>query len=169
MIANLGFSPRVLREMWRSPRGRELARRIAFRDLTFPDYVQAPVFLWAAETMHADALPEQLSADQQALLDELIRELWSAAAHQRISSVQAIGLFQAWQGDLSWFGWSGATARLDPALRGPLAYIGGHRMRRLSKPKADVIRLFRTAWNDAAPGSRLRRLAQAELESLHAR
>src|SRR5207302_135578 len=103
---------------------------------------------------------------QQALLDDLVRDLWTAAAHKRISEVQALGLFQAWKGNLGLFGWSGAAARLDPALRGPLAYVGGHRMQRLGKPKQEVIGLFRTAWQDAPPDSRLRRLAQAELDRL---
>ena len=166
LINNLNFSPSVLREMWRTPQGHKLARQIAFRDLPFPDYAHRPFFLWAVETMHTDAMPGNLSADQRTLLEELVRQLWSAAVARRITRLQGFGLLAAWKGEAGQFGWSGATAGMDPALRGPLAYLGGKRLSHLGRPKESALALFRTALNDAPPDSRLRRLAQAELDRL---
>jgi hypothetical protein len=166
LISNLNFSPGVLREMWRTPQGRELARRIAFREAPFPEYAQAPFFLWAVETMHVDAMPGDLSADQRVLLEDLVKKLWYAAANRKITRLQGFGLLAAWKGDAGPFGWSGAKSSLDPALRGPLAYLGGKRMLHLGKPKESALALFRTALEDAPPDSRLRRLAQAEVDRL---
>jgi hypothetical protein len=71
----------------------------------------------------------------------------------------------AWKGTTNFLGWGGLAPSLDPGLRGPLAYVLGHRYQRLGRTES-VAEFFRTAQRDAAAGSVLSKLAQAELKRL---
>ena len=60
--------------------------------------------------------------------------------------------------------WPGLQSSLDSSVRGPLAYLLGQLFLRDKRP-ADATAFFRDALADAAPGSRLHRLARAALET----
>ena len=47
--------PAALGEMWKSPRGRDIARRWAFLDLSYEDYVRLPTFLLVSAVIRAGA------------------------------------------------------------------------------------------------------------------
>jgi hypothetical protein len=85
----------------------------------------------------------------------------------KLTLPQLIQIGLTWKGTTSYLGWAGVSPNLDPALRGPSAYIFGHRYLRLNR-RQEALALFRTALADAPPGSSLRRLAQAELDRLKA-
>jgi hypothetical protein len=85
---------------------------------------------------------------------------------EKLKTAQLISLVLTWKGTTNFLGWSGLAPNLDPSLRGPLAYVLGHRYSlRLKKP-AEAITFFQTAVRDAPPNSALGRLAQAEIDRL---
>jgi len=85
-----------------------------------------------------------------------------------ITRPQLVQLGFAWKGVTNFLGWAGVAPTLKPDLRGPLAYVLGMRCLRLNKPD-DAAALFKTARDDAPKGSRLKALAQAELDRLATR
>ena len=74
--------------------------------------------------------------------------LYAAYADGGFPAAKVIQLALAWKGATNFAGWAGVAPSLDPALRGPLAYVMGHRYRRL-KRDPDAADLFRTARDDA--------------------
>ncbi len=162
----LDLRPAVFREMWRTPRGREWARRIAFRDLGYADYVRVPIFLCAAEYAHQAALPGKLSPEQDELIWKWVQDSHAAFLAGQIKPNHLLALGSVWKGlNIPGFGWTQVARALPPAWRGPTAYLFGHRYLRLGKPK-EAAAFFRTARDDAPANSALRRLARAELERL---
>jgi hypothetical protein len=63
------------------------------------------------------------------------------------------------------FGWGGLAPTLEPSLRGRLAYLFGHRYRRLPPPAKpeSAAAFFRTAVEDSTADSVVHRLAEEEL------
>jgi hypothetical protein len=82
----------------------------------------------------------------------------------KLNIAQVFQVFQSWRGSTNFLGWGGVAPTLDPAVRGPLAYLLGHRYRRLGQPASVVNNFFRAAEKDAPPNSLLSRLVQAELK-----
>ena len=82
-----------------------------------------------------------------------------------VSQTQMIQLALAWKGITNFLGWAGVAPNLQPNLRGPIAYVMGHRYLRLGQPK-DASMFFNTALTDAPNGSPLATMAQAELDRL---
>jgi WD40 repeat protein/predicted Ser/Thr protein kinase len=156
------------REAWRSFRGRQFAKKFAYRDLSFTDFVRVPAFLVLAETLHQGALPGPLSKDQDDLLWKLVQDAFTAYAEGRLNPVQYLQLGITWKGSSGSFGWGAVSGSLKPSLRGPLAYLFGHRYLRLKK-KEEAAMFFRTALADAPPNSSLKRLAQPQLDHLKAK
>jgi tetratricopeptide (TPR) repeat protein len=157
--------PAVLREMWRTPRGRESARQIAFREVSFAETLRLPALLLISEYLHQGALPADLTAEQDALLWQFAQDAYASYFAGKLGPALLLPLSLAWKGTSGPFGWAGVAAGLEPPIRGPLAYVMGHRYLRLQKP-AEAVKLFRTAFDDAPPGSALRRLARSELDRL---
>jgi tetratricopeptide (TPR) repeat protein len=158
-------SPAVVRAMWRSPRGREWARRFAYLDLSFADAARVPAELGVAELLRQDAFLDGLSEDQDALVWKTCEDTLAAVVAGKMAKPQALQLLLTWKGTMDFFGWRSLAPTLSPSLRGPIAYLCGHRYLCLNRPK-DAAGLFRTALADAPPDSALRRLAQADLDRL---
>src|SRR5207248_2737872 len=51
----------IYQQMWRTRRGKDLARRLAFRDLSLREFYHLPAQLFMAEALHQMALPGELS------------------------------------------------------------------------------------------------------------
>jgi tetratricopeptide (TPR) repeat protein len=160
--------PAVLRGMWQSPRGREWARRFAYLDLSFADYLRVPGLLFLAEAVREEGLPASVSPDQDALVWKTCEDTFAAILGGKLTKTQLVQLLLTWKGTMDFFGWRSLAPTLAPALRGPVAYVVGHRYLRLERPR-DAATLFQTALADAPPDSPLHRLAQAELDRLPAR
>jgi tetratricopeptide (TPR) repeat protein len=159
--------PGVFQEMWRGPRGRDLARRLAFHDLTFAENYQLPLLLLGAETIHQMALPGPLSPGQEALIWDVMQRWRAGTAAGKFRLEQSISLAVTWKGATT-FLWRGLRAQMEPELRGPFAYLFGKRYQRLGRA-AEAGQFFRDALADAAPGSPLERLVQAELANVKKR
>jgi tetratricopeptide (TPR) repeat protein len=157
--------PSVVRAMWRTPRGRAWARRFAYLDLSFADAARVPAELGVAELLRQEAFPDGLSDDQDALVWETCEDTLAAIVAGKMAKAQALQLMLTWKGTMDFFGWRSLAPTLAPSLRGPIAYLCGHRYLCLKRPK-DAAGLFRTALADAPPDSALHRLAQADLDGL---
>jgi tetratricopeptide (TPR) repeat protein/predicted Ser/Thr protein kinase len=168
MLKSFRLPPETLRAMWRTPRGRAYARKIAFRDLTFPEFIRGPVYLTGVEILRLGALAGPASPEQEELIWGAVQDMFNGLTSGKVEKFQFLQVGLAWKGQVGQLGWAGVSGKLAPSLRGPLAYLLGHRYLRLNRP-ADAPMFFRTALADAAPGSALQRLAQAELDRLQKR
>jgi hypothetical protein len=114
--------------------------------------------------LHQETLPGDLSPEHDALIQQLAQDVFTAYYAGKVSLTQVGQIFLAMKGTSNVFGWAGVAPTLSPAVRGPLAYLLGHRYRRVFDRPQDATTFFRTALEDAPPGSPLQRLARAELE-----
>jgi hypothetical protein len=158
-----GIGPDVLRRMWQTPRGRRCAEGIAFRSVSFAEVLRAPLLLAAEQIIREQAFGNELSADQEAVVHDLVRDAFTLYSTGKLGKQQAVQIGMTWKSGVTGFlGWGSVAPHLSPAVRGPLAYVLAHRVRSLQM--ADKAAPFlRTAVDDSAEGSSLRRLAQAEL------
>jgi len=156
----------ILRESFRSPRGRDYARKIVFGLIPHAECLRAPIMLVAFEFCRQGAIPGDISEQQDSLLWEMAGE-----AHQALLVTDAIGKTQllqlalTWKGTTNFLGWAGVAPSLPPSLRGRIAYVMGHRYLRLGRPN-DARLFFQTARDDAAENSPLKTLAQTEWNRL---
>jgi hypothetical protein len=155
----------VMRNTWRSPRGREYARRITFLDISYIDGDGIQFALFVAEAFSRGALSGAPSAEQEALIWGVSEGVYRAYTRGDFSDAQAFLGLNTWLGASGFTGWSGLSATLQgrPDLRGPLAYLFAQRYLRLKKPD-EARTLLQTALKDAKRGTPLHRLARQALE-----
>jgi WD40 repeat protein len=170
LTSNLRLPPSVFRTMWRTPRGKECARRIAFQEVSFQETLRLTAVLFSTEWAKQGALPDKVSPAQEELLWKTFEEVQAAYEKGQLPTNQLLPLALTWKGINGTFGWAGVEGRLVPELRGPLAYVFGHRYLRLNRPD-DAQRFFQTARDHARlPAQDLvRRLAEEELQRLASR
>jgi hypothetical protein len=154
----------VLRNAWTSPRTFELARKMAFQDLSFPDYLRTPLVVYGATALQEGALQKgKPTPEQEAVFWQVAEDGFATHLRGKLDFPHALQLVAVWTGVAHL--WTGVGPLLEPSFRGPLAYVLGLRYLRLRKPK-EAADFFRAAVEDAAPKSELRRLARAELGPL---
>lgn len=152
----------ALQTMWRTPRGRELARKIAFREISFPEYCRQPLFLTFTEVIKQTAMGPKISPQVEQAVWDMIAQCYATYRAGKLKPPQFLQLMLAWKGVTGIFGWHGVAPTLAPELRGKLACVLGYRSLRLKKP-AEAAGLFRTALDDAPRDSVFYRLAEAQL------
>jgi tetratricopeptide (TPR) repeat protein len=160
-----GYRPpvAVFRKMWQSPRGREAAKKLAFQSVSLREYLQLPLRAGAA-TLALEAIPNA-SAEQERLVWKTAEDLLAATLSGKLTKAQGFQLAMTWKGTTGVFGWAGLAPHLTPKLRGPVAYVLGHRYLRMGKAK-DAAEFFRTAAKDAPDGSALGQLTRVAQKSL---
>jgi serine/threonine protein kinase len=166
------LSTPLLRDVWRTPRGLEAARHLAYHDLPFNDHLKLPVLVVSSALMRQDGMPAgEISAEQDELIWRLSEEVWAGLRTGKLTQGNMVQMALSWKGTTNFLGWGGLSRALEkqPGLRGPLAYVMGQRLLRLGQPPERAIELFRTAQADAPADSALRRLAEAELRRLKAK
>jgi WD40 repeat protein/serine/threonine protein kinase len=151
-----------LREMWRTPRGRDYARKIAFRQLTYADYFGSQIVLAPAAFMRRGAFPEKISPEDEEILWKTANDLYNTYQAGKINEGHAFQIYLAWMGHANQLGWGGIAPLLPQELRAELAYLGGHRYRNRKSP-AEAAMFFQTALRDAPPNSTLQRLARSQV------
>ncbi|MBS0201699.1 MAG: protein kinase [Planctomycetes bacterium] len=156
--------PSLMREMWRTPRGRDVARRIAFQQGSLTDFVCLPFELLLYEVLRENAFGSVASSEQEELIWDLANQLAEGTAAGRISEGQLAQFALTWKGTTNFLGWAGLAPSLTPQMRASSAYVFGHRFRRLKQPDA-ARRMFQTTATDAAPDSTASRLARQELDA----
>lgn len=157
-------SPTVYREMWRTPRGRAMARKWAFRQCSYAEFGLFPVYANAAETIHQLTLPGPLSPEHEQIIWDVIENVYQSYAEEKLSKEQIITIGLSLK--LPWL-WGGVDSKLEPRVRGPLAYVLGHRF--LSRDAKQAEALFQSALQAAPAGSPLQRLTQGEIAKLKKR
>ena len=157
-----GLDVGTMRRMWRSPRGKAYARKIAFREVSFTEHVRIPLNLLFFELVVSRAFPTGVSADEDAMLWEAIETGHEQYSRGRITMGHVIQVLLTLKGVTNVLGWDGVAPSLDPSVRGPTAYVLGHWfLQRNDREKS--VKFFRTAEEDGAEGSLLRRLAAQHL------
>ena len=160
------FVTSVLRNTFRTPRGRQYARQIVLREIPFAECVRAPPMLVVAEGVHQGAMPETMTDQQQALVWQLVGDGYVAVTQEgSVGQQQLMWLVVTWTGAAGRFAWQAVAPTLDPHLRGPIAYVMGQRYLRLDQAE-DALFFFQAALADASPDSPLAALTQAELDRL---
>src|SRR5947207_3077210 len=107
--------------------------------------------------MRENALPANASVEQEELTWQISEKVFDAAVTTgKLGKSEVLALALTWKGVTGNFGWAGVAPKLDPGLRGPLAYVMGHRLLRLKNVEASAF--FHTALKDAPPNSVLERL-----------
>jgi hypothetical protein len=161
---NVRIPPEVVRLMWLTRRGRELARQCAFYEIPYRDYVHRPVMLLGVAIVRATVLPG-MTDEEEALVWKLFEDCQSLFLAGKLPLTRVAQLGLTWKGTTNFFGWGSAGPALPPGVRGPMAYVLGFRFEKLGRPK-DARAFFDTARKVALPGSPLARLAQAQLDRL---
>jgi len=113
--------------------------------------------------VRGSAFPRGTSPPQEAILRRAADRLITSLADGTLTRERSVPLGLAWNGQTGPLGWAGLARRLPPDLRGPLAFVLGHRALRRGS-NADAKRLFRDALSDAPPGSDLGREDRAGLD-----
>jgi WD40 repeat protein len=157
----LPFITQVLRGLYQGRHGHETARMAAFYELPMRDKLGHQFSLAAAEGLRLGMLPGPPTLDQEGLMRDLSKGVYEAYLEGRFTWAHALAAALAFNGMTGPLGWDGLYQAVDPRLRGPLAYLYGHRFRRLNKP-AQAQALLRTAHEQAAPGSLLRSILDQE-------
>src|SRR5262249_54445332 len=153
----------LMRDMWKTPHGLASAEHIAYQDIPLADYLTLPMLTTAATLIRRDAFGEKVSPEQDELAWRLAADIWTALRQGKVAQSHMVQLGLTWKGTTNFLGWGGVSPSLAPSLRGPLAYVMGHRFRRLGQAK-QAAEFFRIAVSDAPSDSTLRALAQTELK-----
>jgi serine/threonine protein kinase/WD40 repeat protein/tetratricopeptide (TPR) repeat protein len=155
----------ALREMWRSPRGREYGQRVALFQISYADFHRGQVLLSIAEGIHQGTSPGELPAAGEELIWKTVNDLYAAYASGKLQNKDIVMLLLAWNGTTGTFGWSGVSPSLEPPRRAAAAFFLGQRYLHLDRP-ADAATFFSTAREDAPLNSEIRREAQAALDKM---
>lgn len=154
--------PAVIREAWRTPRGRELARKWVYRQASYAETGLMPFYLLGAETLHRLAVPGPLSPEHDQLIWDLVQNGSRAYFEDKLGKGQILTIGLTFKAS-PWF-WAGVEKSLDPSVGGPTAYLLGHRY--LGRDAKQAATFFQSALSSAPPGSVLQRLAQSQLDKL---
>jgi hypothetical protein len=165
VVALVNIAPSVLRSAWKSPRGFELARRMAFLDLEPIDFFRTVPMVLVEEKFRQDLFGGRPTAEQDAIVLDAVARVSAEVYSGRLGKEHLLPFGFAWKGNLGTFGWGGVAAKLPPEARGPAAYVLGRKYILLKKPD-EARQLFQTASSDAPAGSALRKLAQEEIAGL---
>jgi hypothetical protein len=160
------FSPALFTKGWQSPKGKAAAEKMAYKSLSWNDYLELPATVVGFAVVKHGALPAKTSQEQEELVWQTAASAWRQYQRTgKLTKDHAYALAPLWLGFAGKEGWAAVAPKLDTSLRGPLAYVLGQRMLR-HKKYADARALFQAAARDAPADSPLARLAQAEVRSL---
>jgi len=173
-VFNKLMKPSTLRAAWRTPRAREVARKIAFRTIPFGDVARFPLFVgWIAfvhEVCFNAAVP--LTPDQDELLWGMSEDIYTAYREGVLTDRYFLpfGAIVGGNPSAPGMGWREVAMLLEklPRLRGALAYVFGQRYLKKGDPKVALM-FFKAASADAdrePARPLLKRLAQAEIDAL---
>lgn len=163
------FDRQALTEMWQSERGAAFARRYALSQVPFPDAYRMPVTLAVEQLLVQGSIGrDKATAEETAIYSRLTDELMETFRKQEAGAPLGMALAGAWNGLTSLFGWDAVRSELPPSLRGPVAFMLGHRYVKLGK-KEEAAEMFRAAQKEASEartGGPLPGLADKALKQL---
>ncbi len=109
--------PAILQKMWRTPRGREAARQIAFRQVSMADHVRLPALLLAVELAHQGAFGGRWNGEQEQVVWESMDASLERYLQGSLSAPQITSLGMSWKGVTNFLGWGGVANSLPPDFR----------------------------------------------------
>src|SRR5262249_42402382 len=122
--------PGLLRDMWLTPRGHECARKIAFGNVSYGEYLRLPVILVVYHTLRHGAIPNP-STEQDELLWQAATTFYTAYERGTLGVSQIASLADAWKGDGR--RWDNVASSSPEIMEGAVAYVGGRRFLKLEK------------------------------------
>ena len=138
---------------------------LALQQSGLRQYVRIPLVLLFLQVTRQCAPGQAWSPEEERLVEQLVEDAVEAFAEGTINQLHVVQLFATWKGTTGVLGWGGASAQLPGQVRGPAAYVFGHRyIQREELPQAR--RFFESAVADAESNPVLKRLASAALEKL---
>jgi hypothetical protein len=151
---------------WRTPRGREVARRCALREYAMHECVSQPVALITEDIFRNGTPP--IDERQEAAYWDAANQSIAGYGSRKLGQDNMLNLAAAWKGVTGFLGWGAVDAKLkaSPDLRGHIAYILGRRYLNLKKP-AEAATFFRTAVGDLGSEHPTAKLATEELARLN--
>jgi tetratricopeptide (TPR) repeat protein len=165
------FSKTALRMLFQSQRAHEFARRLAFQQMSMPDFARETLVIFASAAFRGHAFSDQLTREQDELIWQLCGDGYDIYFKGHLSEEQLMSqlgsLLAIWTNSSPDPGasWKSAEASMAPSIRPRMAYVFGRRLVVLGKPK-EAANLFRVALAGASPDSPVHRLAKAELDRL---
>ena len=158
----------AIANMGKSDRGQQVIWRIAFQEDTLKQILREPANLIFLEMTRLGAAPGDWSRDEEQIVWDMMNAGFDLYSREEVGVPQAVQIMLTWKGANNIFGWKGIAPSLNASMRGPAAYVFGHRFIRLGKPD-DAREFFAMALADAPEESRLKELAQAQLQQLRER
>lgn len=160
---------RMLRDIWRCPDGHDLARRIAFGQLSPGEFVEELPVLAVSHIVGEVAFQGAMNQAEKELLRAVVCDVSGAMQAGRLGVAQLILLLSAWKGQTGFLGWGQLAASLEPSIRAPVAYVLANRYRHLpGKSARDVETLLNAAVRDGGEDSAVVRLARGKLREVTA-
>ena len=156
----------AIANMGKSQRGQEVIWRIAFLEDSLQQTLREPANLIFLEMTRIGAAPGDWTPEEEQIVWDMMNAGFDLYMAERVGMPQAVQIMLTWKGANNIFGWKGVASSIDPSMRGPAAYVFGHRFLKLNK-REDAREFFQTALKDAPQDSLLRQLAEAKLAELH--
>jgi hypothetical protein len=156
----------VLRQMWNTPRGRQLVRQIACRELSEVTICGQSGRLAVAEFLRQSAWEKEPTQEEDEVIWTTAQDLLAGFTGGKVTEDDLVALLGAWKLSAALPLWKFREGRLPDSLRAELAYMLGQRYVHHFQRPPDAAALFETALKKAPPDSLLQRLARAEVERL---
>ncbi len=109
----------AVRQAFRTPRGREAARRHAFALASLTEWLRLPGNALGVQLLVDGSLPGGASAEQEALLWQLADDATAHFSQGRFGKTDLLQLGLAWKGQAGTFGWGGVQKSLPVQLLRP--------------------------------------------------
>jgi tetratricopeptide (TPR) repeat protein len=173
-VFNKLMRPSILRATWRTPRARDVARHVAFRDVPFSDVARFPLFVGWIAFVHEVCFKssEPLSPEQDELLWRMSGEIYAAYRDGMLTDRYFLpfGVIVSGNPNAPGMGWTEVAKLLEksPTLRGPLGYVFGQRYLKKGDLTTALL-FFKSALADSdrePPQPILKRLALTEINAL---
>jgi tetratricopeptide (TPR) repeat protein len=158
----------ALRNMWRTPRGMDYAKRLTLGNCSYFEFYGIQVLLSVHETLRFAAFGGKMSEEEDAVIWQMVNELMTAWLEGKLNNLQVAQDYLGLMGDNNQLGWKGVAPALPDNVHALLAFSLGHRYRQLKRP-AESQEFFRAVASKSAQDTLLHRLAEQELKRQVAR
>jgi hypothetical protein len=169
-LLDVTFPPEFQRElivnMWRTPRGKEMAKRYILREFTLRESIIKPGCLILYQGILTGALrgrpiTQDIDEDLFSNCEKIVDDFDSG----QFGDDEVIEIMHLWRGRYRQTAWEGLSKKLDPERVGGLAYVIGMKSLADGEMKSARTLLQKVVENESSPDS-ARQDAQRELDKL---
>jgi tetratricopeptide (TPR) repeat protein len=156
--------PSTLRDIWRTPRGKQTAREIVFRSLPLPELGRKTFVLGMYQYFLQGCTRTALATEEDNFLWEHSTVCCEVLRDHKLGKSQLLKITLAWNGTTNFLGWGGVEQSLEKPFRASMAYwLGKHY---LFTGQKEAGQMFRTAADNSEADSTVHKLADVELQKL---